>query len=168
MSTLPQTAGAEPRAPHRGPVSVVGFDGSALARHALRYAARRAAPADRLVLVFAQQTLAAEWPGGLEGGGAAPALYVTELQHRERQVEQLWASVTRQDVGDVPYETLTCDGPPAQVLAAVAADRNADEIVVGTHGHGALRAVLGSVSHALLHEADRPVVVVPAPPGAED
>ena len=33
--------------------------------------------------------------------------------------------------------------------------------VVGTRGFGRFRAALGSVAHALLHEADRPVVVVP-------
>jgi nucleotide-binding universal stress UspA family protein len=43
-----------------------------------------------------------------------------------------------------------------------AALRDADEIVVGSRGFGRLRGVLGSVSHAVLHEADRPVVVIPA------
>jgi nucleotide-binding universal stress UspA family protein len=39
--------------------------------------------------------------------------------------------------------------------------RNADEIVVGARGLGRMRALLGSVSHELLHIADRPVVVIP-------
>lgn len=39
--------------------------------------------------------------------------------------------------------------------------RNVDEIVVGARGLGRIRALLGSVSHELLHIADRPVVVIP-------
>ena len=41
--------------------------------------------------------------------------------------------------------------------------RDVDEIVVGSRGLGRFRGSFGSVSHALLHEADRPVVVVPQP-----
>ena len=40
--------------------------------------------------------------------------------------------------------------------------RGADEIVVGARGLGRVRALLGSVSHELLHVADRPVVVIPS------
>ena len=40
--------------------------------------------------------------------------------------------------------------------------RDADEIVVGARGRGRIRALLGSVSHELLHIADRPVLVIPA------
>ena len=44
----------------------------------------------------------------------------------------------------------------------LARELDADEIAVGSRGFGALRAAaLGSTSHALLHETDRPVLVVP-------
>lgn len=36
-------------------------------------------------------------------------------------------------------------------------------LIVGSRGLGRFRGAFGSVSHALLHEADRPVVVVPRP-----
>jgi nucleotide-binding universal stress UspA family protein len=42
-------------------------------------------------------------------------------------------------------------------------DNQADQIVVGAHGPGRIRALLGTVSHELPHIADRPVVLVPAP-----
>jgi nucleotide-binding universal stress UspA family protein len=49
----------------------------------------------------------------------------------------------------------------AELIAAAAADVEADLIVVGTHGRGpAATAVLGSVAKALLHEAHCPVLVV--------
>lgn len=58
--------------------------------------------------------------------------------------------------------------PPADAIARVAEARHADEIIVGTRGFGRARAVLGSVSHELLHLASCPVTVLPervaAPP----
>ena len=50
----------------------------------------------------------------------------------------------------------------AGTIVAAADARDADEIVIGSRGFGRLRGVLGSVSHAVLHEADRPVVAIPA------
>jgi len=47
------------------------------------------------------------------------------------------------------------------VIEQAARFHQADEIVVGARGLGRLRALLGSVSHELLHIADRPVVVIP-------
>jgi nucleotide-binding universal stress UspA family protein len=55
------------------------------------------------------------------------------------------------------------EGPPAEAIARAAIVRDADEIVVGSRGLGRFRGAFGSVSHGLLHEADRPVVVVPEP-----
>lgn len=51
---------------------------------------------------------------------------------------------------------------PADGLREAAADRNARLIVVGSHGHGAVRAaLLGSTTHGLVSNAPCPVVVVP-------
>jgi nucleotide-binding universal stress UspA family protein len=60
------------------------------------------------------------------------------------------------------YEIELIGGAPAEAIAKVASVRDADEIVVGARGLGRVRALLGSVSHELLHIADRPVVVIPA------
>jgi nucleotide-binding universal stress UspA family protein len=43
----------------------------------------------------------------------------------------------------------------------VAEARGADEIIIGTRGFGRVRAVIGSVAHELLHEAARPLTVIP-------
>jgi nucleotide-binding universal stress UspA family protein len=53
-------------------------------------------------------------------------------------------------------------------ILAVAGDVEADVIVLGTRGLGPVKSLmLGSVSHAVLHHADRPVLVIPSPALAE-
>jgi nucleotide-binding universal stress UspA family protein len=60
------------------------------------------------------------------------------------------------------------DDDIAAVILAEAADLDADVIVVGTRGLGSVKSLmLGSVSHAVLHHADRAVLVIPSPSLAE-
>jgi nucleotide-binding universal stress UspA family protein len=55
------------------------------------------------------------------------------------------------------------DGDIAGVILGAAADVDADVIVLGTRGLSGVKSLmLGSVSHAVLHHADRPVLVVPS------
>jgi nucleotide-binding universal stress UspA family protein len=63
---------------------------------------------------------------------------------------------------DAEYEIL--EGEPASELARVAELRDADLVVVGTRGHGAVAGVLlGSVALDLVRRSRRPVVVVREP-----
>lgn len=55
------------------------------------------------------------------------------------------------------------DGDIARTILGAAADVDADVIVLGTRGLSGVKSLmLGSVSHAVLHHADRPVLVVPS------
>ena len=71
-------------------------------------------------------------------------------------------------VGGLPVRKMSLETPAAQAIVNVAQNEQAAEIVVGSRGLGRFRAALGSVSHAVLHEADRPVVVVPHEPTEEE
>ena len=58
---------------------------------------------------------------------------------------------------------LLVQGTTVESLLKEAAKLKADLIVVGSHGHGALRRVLlGSVSEGLIRKAPCPILVVPA------
>jgi nucleotide-binding universal stress UspA family protein len=62
---------------------------------------------------------------------------------------------------DVDVRTELLKGNPADEIVAFADTIDADLIVVGSRGHGAIAsALLGSVSRGVLHQSRRPVLVV--------
>ena len=137
------------------PTVVVGYDGSDPARAALVFAARQVGTRGRLFVVHAY-----ELPPDFLGS----PFYDRFLSERRDRGEALLRDLPLQDevLAGLDYETELIGGSPAEAIAEVARVRHADEIVVGARGHGRVRALLGSVSHELLHIADRPVVVIPA------
>ena len=61
-------------------------------------------------------------------------------------------------------ETAARDGSIAGAILDVADELDAEAIVLGSRGlTGVKSLLLGSVSHAVLQHADRPVMVVPSP-----
>jgi nucleotide-binding universal stress UspA family protein len=94
-----------------------------------------------------------EWMG-------APGWQNIVDEEHKRGTALLEEAVERLPEG-VDFATELLEGPAADAIVGVAEARDADAIFVGTRGLGRVRAVLGSVSHDVLHIADRPVVVVP-------
>jgi len=135
--------------------ALVGVDESLGARLALEEAARRVGPDGRIVVAHA---VVPPPPAPLPGPIPVPTLLDLTRERREVArglVERLAGELAQ------PADPRVLDGPAAPALAALAREEDVDEIVVGSRGLGRFVAALGSVSHALLHEADRPVVVVP-------
>lgn len=133
-----------------GPCLVVGYDGSDASRAALAYAASKAGSGGVVVVVHAYGP-PADWLGKPE--------YQRVLDVHRGRGEALLESIPLPS--GVEHETELIAGDPAEKIVDVARVRDADEIVIGSHGYGRLRSVLGSVSHQVLHTADRPVVVIP-------
>lgn len=62
---------------------------------------------------------------------------------------------------------LLVQGSTPEMIVREAERLDADLIVLGSHGHSVIRrALLGSVSEHVLHHANRPLLILPAPPKA--
>ena len=151
----------------RAPAVVVGVDGSAGARDALRWALAEARLRESPL-----RTVHA-WTFGYTGGnvegypywggylGSYTSLGI-DLSDLHRAAEGLLERALA-DVGDetrdVEIERQVVQGTPAEVLIAAATPD--DLLVVGSRGHGGFaRLLLGSVSQQCVHHAPCPVVVV--------
>jgi nucleotide-binding universal stress UspA family protein len=129
-------------------------DGSEAAERALSTALELTAEANgRLLVVHANERL-----GGRAGG--APMFADEDDLQREfaSKVDDLVESGVKASFHVV--SGLNTD--PADLIADVAKEADADLIVVGTRGHGRVAGMLlGSVTQQLLHVAPCPVLAVP-------
>jgi nucleotide-binding universal stress UspA family protein len=131
---------------------VVGYDGSEHAKAALSTAVEFARGlGDRVVVVFGYE------PSPL-GGEVADLRRALEEEGRRLLAE----AVQSIDHEGVEMVAELVDERPVDALVREGQERNARCLVVGTRGEGPVTAaILGSVSHKLLHVAERPVLVVP-------
>lgn len=139
----------------RAAVIIVGYDGTPQARAALAFAAGRADLHGKIVVVHV----------------VAPAHGYLGQPHYDRAVTRAQRDGLAV-LDDLPtrasaVDTVLLEGKPAAVLARVAHVRNASQIVIGSRRRGPLLGWLGgSLSRRLIALADRPVVLVPAPPAS--
>ena len=83
-------------------------------------------------------------------------LYVAALVDGHDYASQPWSPEIRQRLTDE-----IASGPVAETIAAIAADRGADFIVMGTHGRTGLAHVLvGSVAERVIRIAGCPVLTI--------
>ena len=143
-------------APSRsGSVYVVGFDGSESSRRALQWACDHAGDSGRVVAVHGYQP-PPEWQGTPYWGQS--------VAHHQAFGRELLAEI--ETAGPPVVEADLLEGPPASAIMKAAHAHRADEIVIGSRGHGRVAAAVGGVASALLQLADRPVVVIPPAPVA--
>ena len=145
-----------PRADGFASRTVVGFDDSPVAQHALEFALARAARAGGDVVVVRA------WRGAaLHGGLNVLPLPVDAAWQQEKQRLALEEEIVpwREKWPGVRMVGEAVPGHAAHIL--VDASRHAGLVVVGSSRHAAAaQAVLGSVEESVLHHASSPVVVV--------
>ena len=142
---------------------VVGVDGSDASRDALRWAAEearlRSAP---LVAVHAWSFVPAQ-PIGDPGMLAVPAGDLAGQLGAESDAAQIGLDQAVEDAlgpdSDIELERRLAEGDAGEAL--VAASKDAQLVVVGSHGRSGFKAaLLGSVSRHVVDHAACPVVVV--------
>src|SRR5689334_15116058 len=143
------------------------FDGSDGSRAALEAASRRLRPGPAVVLTV-WETVALRVARQAFSGGMTIA-NEDELDAGEQdaasQAAEAGARAARGHGWDAEARLARADTSEWQAIVDVADEIDAGLIVCGTRGLGGLRGlVLGSVSHAVLQHAGRPVLIAPAPP----
>jgi nucleotide-binding universal stress UspA family protein len=132
---------------------IVGYDGSESAKAALRVAVEVGrAYGEPVTIAFGYEVSPV--------GGEIHDYHEALRELATRRLEEAKALVP---VDDVEVDAIIIEQAPAQALVALADERDARVIVVGTRGERPLHgALLGSTPHKLLYLARRPVLVVPA------
>jgi nucleotide-binding universal stress UspA family protein len=147
---------------------LIGTDGSEDAIEAATRALGVLAPADTITILAVGETPAAATAGeaGLEAGGVASP---DEVDAAWQAVEGATGSsieVTAEAVAAGSATTIDRRaeiGDPGQTICRIAGELGVDVIVVGSRGRGAVkRALLGSVSGHVVHNAPCPVLVIRA------
>ena len=133
---------------------VVGVDGSEGSRRALRWAVQEAGHRAGTVQAIAAWT----W----DGLDLPPRAATRPDEEHGRAAELLEREIESLGPVEVTVASEAVEGLPAEVLASAA--RDADLLVLGSHGHGRVRhSALGSVPHACVRKATCPVVILPVP-----
>jgi nucleotide-binding universal stress UspA family protein len=133
---------------------LVGFDGSANATAALRWAVRFAAPGSTVVVAWV-------WDATPLAVGADAFFFPDASDLAVERFNHLVEPFEDDAVGArITLEREFLRGTPRAALSGQADD--VDLVVLGARGHGAVgSALLGSVSTWILHHVHRPVAVVP-------
>jgi nucleotide-binding universal stress UspA family protein len=138
-------------------VAVVATDFSPESIHAARAALPLLADDGIMYVVHAWSRVEAAFPHAALA--ASSQHYVASLSERFMRLREALAPPPGVTVHDVAIE-----GRPADLVLSVARAKQADLIVAGTHGRGAVeRWLLGSTSSALLRRADCSVLLAPPP-----
>ncbi len=139
------------------------LDGSEPALEAVRYALRLVQEGLRAQFVLAN----VQEPTYLYEMVLAPDADVLERVSGAAGAHSLEAGEALLKAAGVDYEREIASGDPAHTLVDIVERYGCDAVIMGARGMGRLRrAMLGSVSHEMLHAAPVPVTIVKTPPAA--
>lgn len=97
---------------------------------------------------------------GYDAGPQTERDAISKQFHREHSETQAIADDLRQEGLDVT--ALLVRGPTAETIINESKKLEADMIIVGSHGRGAMhRLLVGSISEGVLRHAKKPVLVIP-------
>ncbi len=135
---------------------LVAVDGSDLALDAVRHALMLIDEGLKASLVLGHvQEEASFLELATQGADAIAEAAVEAGKHLTRPAEKLVREA------NVMFETEIVLGSPAAALCDLAEAQGCDFIVMGARGLGAMRAaVIGSVSQAVVHQSNLPVLIV--------
>ena len=133
---------------------VVGVDASEYSDAALEWAAAEAKRSGRRLLLVTVW----HWSSSVMGSPMSLFGHTDPYTAGRHILEQ---SARRARATGVSVLTWLVEGSPAATLAELSSE--AAMLVVGSHGHGVVRSLLGSVSRGCLAQASCPVVIVPVP-----
>jgi nucleotide-binding universal stress UspA family protein len=128
-------------------------------------AAEAAAKAIELALALnAPLVVATVWQVVYEpiGIGFGPVIPDLDQVGHDKALEVVGQAAQQTHAAGIETKAVVRRGVPAHEICALAEAEDAQLIVLGSHGWGAMRRmVFGSVSTNVLHHARRPVLVVP-------
>jgi nucleotide-binding universal stress UspA family protein len=142
---------------------LVAFDGSEHSERALAEAVDLVrSNGGSLTLVGVTPGLS---PWMLGPGGMAPPENLGVLQQEiAREFQALLDKAAATVPDDVSIDTVLLEGPPAKAIVSQTRQGGHDLVAMGSRGRGEITSmVLGSTSHAVLHESPVPVLVVHLP-----
>jgi nucleotide-binding universal stress UspA family protein len=151
-----------------GPV-IIAYDGSELARKAIRTAARLLAPRSVVVVTVWEPGLAlVAGSAGIPAGSDIPGPDIQTAVEVDRVMQEHASSVAEQgaelarSAGLEPQSVAVPDEVNvAEMIVRIAQEREAQAVVVGSRGLSGLKArVLGSTSQSVVHHCHLPVLVV--------